>query len=71
MLKRSKGCTESPVARLVLELKALKEGEELILKVDPSVYPVEALRILAEKRGFRFEVIKKGQIYTCAISRVP
>ena len=69
MLRRSKGCTESPVARLVLELKALGEGEELILKVDPSVYPVEALKVLAEKRGFRFEVLEEGPIYTCVIRR--
>ncbi len=69
LVRRARGCVESPVAALIRELNSLDEGEELILKVDPSYYPVKAIKMLVEKRGFKFQVLEEGEVVKCSVTR--
>jgi len=69
IVRRSRGCVESPVAALIRALNSLEEGEELILKIDPSYYPIKAIKMLVEKKGFSFKVLEEGEVVKCLVRR--
>ena len=57
IVKRSRGCTESPVATLLRSLRELNEGEGILIRLDNSRFPLKALEVLVKKMGFEFEYL--------------
>ncbi len=70
MMGRSKGCSESPVATLLRFVNELGEGEAVFIKLDPSRFPLNALKVLVEKMGYGFEYIgQEGGLDKCVVYR--
>ncbi len=68
MMGRSKGCSESPVATLLRFVNGLGEGEALFIKLDPSRFPLNALKVLVEKMGYGFEYLgQKDGLEECIV----
>lgn len=70
LTKVEKGCTKTPVVRLIQGLNSLRRGMKLKVLFYEKDVPIRVFRILVEKRDLRIESLRKvGSAYEVLIMK--
>ena len=68
--KQPKGCREHPLIRLGKEASSLKPGEELRVVTDAGVIPLEAVKLVARRKGLEIKETRiQGSIVEAVLIR--
>jgi len=67
---REKGCTKTPVVRLVRELSNIERGIKLRVLFHEGDLPVKVFKALVTRRGLRIEDLRKvGEVYEALLTK--
>lgn len=70
LTKKEKGCTKTPIVRLIQGFNNVKNGMKLKVLFYEKDIPVKVFKILAKERNLRIESFKKvGKAYEVSLTK--